>query len=814
MEYAPRDYLLRARDAESRGDHDTEIEVLQDLVSLCGSGQKPGEYCAEALRRLGNAFQSKNQIVRAHNYRLESLNVIRALGSHCSAETSLAVHGDLGRSFIELREWNAAESYITAALAIAAASVGDKSDAVCTHRMSLAVIYANTNRGAEAIKLGEEVLACASKVPHPHQILALHNLNLASVHLQAGQFTASQEHARRASGHAQICHDERTLRLAKKMLAQSECSRWRETAREDYAEQAERLLRQLAGEAAASDDYSLLADTELELAKLASRKDEEGARCHYEAAIAAIERLRAGLGFDELREGYFGEWTSAYEECVAFQVRRGDSRGAFLTSEQSKSRLFNANLGRRLKPSLLPTDARAERLDVLNRYGTAVIETARSDLATGRLRRIFGSRAVNRVEVGEPPAIREARNAYVRLLERQRLHNIQWSSRLRSPCASARDVQNTLGQDDALLAYNTTKDMIIAFALTNDSIHVIHIPYERQDVNRDVQELCHRMAFLETTSLERLQNPILRREWWSRRPDQAHPDDINAALRRLRALLEKMFEALVQPLMPVLHAKRNWLVVPHGSLHRVPWSALWSGRQYVVEEHNVAVLPSATFAAGIQQQFNRDRGVGALLLGAPDSSEDVFGLPGAESELHAATRALNLSGSPAVGNDATKALFLTMAPRAALIHVAAHHFFDASAPGLSFVRLAGDEGTRFLHACEVTELDLGAQLVVLSACETARSYLATGDEQYGMVRSFLGAGVRSVISTLWAIEDESAGHFFAHFYREALDRSLIEAIGNAQRAMIRTRPYDIPYFWASYILSGEWRKPLSIGLPQ
>jgi CHAT domain-containing protein len=110
----------------------------------------------------------------------------------------------------------------------------------------------------------------------------------------------------------------------------------------------------------------------------------------------------------------------------------------------------------------------------------------------------------------------------------------------------------------------------------------------------------------------------------------------------------------------------------------------------------------------------------------------------------------------------------------------------------------------------VSELRLEAQLAVLSACETARSHVVAGDEQYGMIRSFLAAGVRSIVSTLWAIEDQSAVHLFSLFYQESTQRPLAQALANAQRGMMKTPPYDLPYFWAPYVLSGEWDRPLSV----
>jgi CHAT domain-containing protein len=397
----------------------------------------------------------------------------------------------------------------------------------------------------------------------------------------------------------------------------------------------------------------------------------------------------------------------------------------------------------------------------------------------------------------------------VQLQEKQRLYGAHWTSPLMSPTVDPSFIQASLTDDDALLTFQVCDEGFIVFVMTRDSLHFENVPYPRQKLASDVQRVCEGFGVLEGRSLARLDNPILRREWWSRRPGEKHPEDIEKPLQQLLSELEKVFAILIAPVLSLAHAKPHWVIVPHGVLHRVPWAALWTGSHYLIEEHSVGLLPSASFGTALRQR-DQSSGNEVLLMGAPDPIHDSLGLPGAAAELRAAQKALGVTGQPRVAADATKETFLKEGGSARLIHVAAHHFFDGSAPGLSFLKLAGDTGARFLYANEVAELRLGAQLVVLSACETARSHVVAGDEQYGMIRSFLAAGARSIVSTLWAIEDESAAQIFSLFYQNATRRPLAQALANAQRGMMKTPPYDLPYFWAPYVLSGEWDRPLSM----
>jgi CHAT domain-containing protein/tetratricopeptide (TPR) repeat protein len=816
MGFLPLDYFRRAEEAGKRGDRDQKIDILKELVSLYQLVDEPSDGYAEALRWLGNVYQEKNDIPRAHSYRIAASKVVDSLGSRCSPYVAMCVAGDLGRSFMELREWERAEEHTRHALSLAE-TMGDDDTARsgrCIYRVNLGLILANTGRTDEAVDLAERVLLDGKSLEEPHYILALQNGNLASMHLNARQLNLSQKHARRAMVHAELCRNDWIKRISRKVLGESYARAWRETGRGEYATEGERLLNQVSRDASQDANFALVADTELELAHLAAGKAREDvAALHCERAVEALEKTHSVLGFEEFSQSYFSNWEVTYERVTEVHLRRQNPAAAFLTSEQSRSRLLLARLGS-ARPNIARWTAaeRAELENVLSRYGTEVIRSCRSELTRGYgLTRTCGLRSGPGLDVSsDPQGIVDARAAYIQMCDKQRLYSAHWTNNLVSPTASHSQVQSSLGPDDVMIVFQVCENCVIAFALTTDRMLFQQVPYSRANIARDVQQICDTMASLEDESLAQLSSPTLRREWWSRRIGQPHPKAIEQLYRDLLRSLEKLFAVLISPLFSLISQKRNWVIVPHGPLHRVPWAALWTGSRYVVEEHNVGLLPSASFAAVLNQTSARPEGKGALLFGAPDPPADPLWLKSADAELESAKQALRLSEPPVKGTAATKESFQEHAPRAGLVHVAAHHFFDGSAPGLSFLKLTGDDGSRFVYACEVAEMQLAAQLVVLSACDTARSYVATGDEQYGMVRSFLAAGGRSVISTLWAIEDESASRFFSKFYDGSRQAPLIEALADTQRAMMKTAPYDLPYFWAPYVLSGEWNRRLTV----
>jgi len=583
MQYSPFDYFVRAEDAAKRGDLDAEIDTLKELVSLSQLSGEPADHWAEALRWIGNAYQAKNDLARAHNYRLDALKIVEQLGDRCSDYVAMCVFGDMGRSFIELMEWQEAESYTRRALAIAESGRGQAAAGTCMYRMNLSLILANTGQLEEAIRLGETVLAAAQSLDDPHYVLALQNGNLGMYHLQSNHLNLAAKHARRALVHADFCHQTFIRTKARKALGDSLLRAWHETRRRDYAVEAEHTLMEVMREARAESDFSAVADTELELAELAlARQHRDLADLHCVQGIEALEKTHSMLGFEEFSLKFFSRWDKAYERAAQVQLRRGNPSGAFLTSERSRGRLLLARLGSGSTGAWNEAD-RDRRERALDHYGTAVIASCRAESAGGRaMTRTFGLRSRSGTASAEPSPVSDARAEFLGVQDRQRLHTSRWSNALMSPAAEHLAVQRCLEPSDAMISFHVCESAVLVFVLTRDEFHFQHVPYPRVRLAEEIQDLCDLTAVLQERSQEILQDPALGREWQSREPGTSHPASIEAPYLRLLGLLSKLYTILIVPVLSVVDSKTNWIIVPHGPLHRVPWAALWTGSEYVV----------------------------------------------------------------------------------------------------------------------------------------------------------------------------------------------------------------------------------------
>jgi CHAT domain-containing protein len=147
-----------------------------------------------------------------------------------------------------------------------------------------------------------------------------------------------------------------------------------------------------------------------------------------------------------------------------------------------------------------------------------------------------------------------------------------------------------------------------------------------------------------------------------------------------------------------------------------------------------------------------------------------------------------------------------------LVHFATHSLLDNQRPELSGVVLSlvdrsGQPQNGFLRLYDVYNLRLAADLVVLSACQTARGGEIEGEGLIGLTRGFLYAGAPRVVATLWEVDDRTTALVMKHFYEGMLVRGQkpAAALRSAQAEVARTKGWDPPYYWAAFTLQGEWR---------
>lgn len=144
------------------------------------------------------------------------------------------------------------------------------------------------------------------------------------------------------------------------------------------------------------------------------------------------------------------------------------------------------------------------------------------------------------------------------------------------------------------------------------------------------------------------------------------------------------------------------------------------------------------------------------------------------------------------------------------IHFATHGLINEDKPDLSSIVLtsaknSGEDG--FLQAAEIFNLKLNADLVVLSACQTGLGKLVRGEGMVGLTRAFMYAGTPSVVVSLWSVSDMSTDALMGEFYRNLIKNKLskTDALRKAQLTLINNEKYAHPFYWAPFILIGDWR---------
>ena len=229
-------------------------------------------------------------------------------------------------------------------------------------------------------------------------------------------------------------------------------------------------------------------------------------------------------------------------------------------------------------------------------------------------------------------------------------------------------------------------------------------------------------------------------------------------------------QALLEPFASELRDHADLIVVPFAAAHILPFHALpWEG-QPLAATHTVSYLPSSSALRYLHRERADPLPDRILAIGNPARMEykpplknraiEQKSLPAAELE---AVAVASLFGDSLclLDDQATESKVREHIADYPLLHFATHGHLSESSPLLSSILLANGGG---LTVHELMGLQLNARLVVLSACETARGETTGGDDVIGLTRGLLAAGARSVIVSLWPVDDLSTSLFMTHFY--------------------------------------------------
>ncbi len=198
------------------------------------------------------------------------------------------------------------------------------------------------------------------------------------------------------------------------------------------------------------------------------------------------------------------------------------------------------------------------------------------------------------------------------------------------------------------------------------------------------------------------------------------------------------------------------------------------------------------------------------------TDDALVNLPASKGEVLAADAAFHTgTNTLLIGPSATKSAFKhSDLDKHAIIHLAVHGVANEKHPDRAALILLSDSSTGddgILEASEIVHLQTNADLVVLSACDTAVGSLQGEEGIANLSLAFMLAGAKTVISTLWSIDDTSALYLMKRFYAHLAERSTVAyALTAAKRDMLKTYgPQAIPYYWASFRLDGVGDHPIN-----
>ena len=265
--------------------------------------------------------------------------------------------------------------------------------------------------------------------------------------------------------------------------------------------------------------------------------------------------------------------------------------------------------------------------------------------------------------------------------------------------------------------------------------------------------------------------------------------------------LNTLYDIVIDPIQDLL-VGGELIFVPEGPLCLAPFAALKDpNSRYLCESFRIRVTPSLTslkMIAGCPVDYHCKSGV--LLVGDPwvQDVTPLKNLPYAREEVEMIGRMLGCS--PLIGRQATKDAVLRRLGSVALVHIAAHGRIETGE-----IALAPDNGEVdfILTMKDVKRVQIRARLVVLSCCHSGHGEIKA-EGVVGVARAFLGAGARSVLVSLWAIDDKATLEFMRIFYQHLVKgKSASEALNQAMNCMRKSEEFGAVMHWAPFVLIGD-----------
>ena len=463
-------------------------------------------------------------------------------------------------------------------------------------------------------------------------------------------------------------------------------------------------------------------------------------------AIDVIEKQRSSINSEVGRIGFVGDKQTPYAQLAALLLAESRYKEAFTYVERAKARAL--------------VDLLASQKDISVRGSQPEkIKTTLAELNQAESNLTVVAQAGNKEEQGKTRAVVLALKKDLQ----EKAPELATLVSVTTPVTA--EIQSKLSPEETLLEYYFAGSDWYVFILTKDTITAqkLHVA----DLMGNIDGFRKTITTPNSTDLSRQ--------------------------------TQELYRQLFLPAAAGIKTKKL-IIVPHGILHYLPFAALSNGKDYLIDRFSIRMLPSASVLNFLQSRTNK-ADAGALILGNPQLDNPKYDLKFAQDEALAIGKIIPRS-TVLLRAEATETNLKKYGGTYQVIHLAAHGIFDLDNPLNSALLLAKDkDNDGILRAGDLYNLSLNADLVTLSACETALGKVATGDDVVGFTRGFLYAGTRSLISSLWQVDDQATRDLMVNLYTNLATMSKDEALRQAQLKVKKQYPH--PYYWAAFLLTGS-----------
>lgn len=523
-----------------------------------------------------------------------------------------------------------------------------------------------------------------------------------------------------------------------------------------------------------------------------------------DTARSILEDILSTVSSQEMRASYLAYVHKVYELYIDILMRQERQVEALEFADNARARV--------LREVLL-----AGSLD--SSIGLKPQDAERKQKLTEELSALLGRKKLLRPEAMKSQQAQElereidVRTAELKKLDSDRLRgNPAFAPLINPPRLSLEQIKELLDQDTVLLEFALGDEASYLWLVTDNAkqgVRAVPLPGRKQ-----VEQVARRAHELLS--------------------DKRIPPGGKAEMQNLLARLSDM---LLSQVSKELREKRI-VIVGDGVLQYTPFAALPDpsrpGRQPLIVDHEIVYIPSASALAALRAVVSSrvPAAQGLALFGDP-----VYELPGSRAPADSSAQKGEKRLEPLIFSkdelDAIEDAFVKSRPGKgikrwtdydatrenatspeladyAIIHYSAHGVADDQRPeagGIYFSRYdrAGREIPYFVSLLDVYKLKLSADLVVLSACETALGKDVRGEGLVGLTRGFMHAGAARVVSTLWSVNQFHTAQLMKNFYEETLTgrKPPAASLRTAQKRMLDQNLE--PYLWAGYVLYGDWR---------